>query len=248
MSSPRKPGCVRLGERLLAALVGLPDLAVHVVVAAHAAHRVGGDRHALDQRMRVVAHDVAVLERAGLAFVGIADEILLALVLLRHEAPLEAGGKARAAAAAQRRLLHFGDHGRRRNLLGEDLLQRLVAAARDVVGEPPVRAGEARHDDRVGAVVEETVGGRVHRDCPRSRAAQLGEQRVDLFGAHQAAHPLVVDEQHRRVAAGAEALAFLQRDEAVRRRFAEADAELRLEMLRGLRPRPAARTAGWCRS
>jgi hypothetical protein len=69
---------------------------------------------------------------------------------------------------------------------------------------------------------------------PLPSAAQLRQQRVDLVGRHQAAHPLVVDEEHRRVAARAEALALLQRHEAVRRRLAEADAELGLEVLRGL--------------
>ena len=154
-------GLVRFGDRVLHALVGLPDLAVDVVVAAAAAHRVRGDRHALDQRVRVVPHDVAILERAGLAFVGVADEILVALVLLRHEAPLEARRKARAAAAAQRRPLHFADHRCRRDLLGENLLERRVAAARDVVREPPVGSRQPGHDDGVGAVVQEFAG-RVH--------------------------------------------------------------------------------------
>src|SRR6185312_1039883 len=40
---------VRLLERLLATLVGIPDLAVNVVVAALAAHRVRGNRHPLNQ-------------------------------------------------------------------------------------------------------------------------------------------------------------------------------------------------------
>ena len=93
----------RLAQRLLAALVDVPDLAVDVVVAARAAHRVAADDHALDQRVRVVAQDVAVLERPGLALVGIADDVLVAGEVARHEAPLEAGREARAAAPAQRR-------------------------------------------------------------------------------------------------------------------------------------------------
>src|SRR5690606_14114823 len=58
--------------------VGIPDLAVDVVVADADAHRVSRDRHAFDDDVRVVAQDVAILERARLAFVGIADQALLA--------------------------------------------------------------------------------------------------------------------------------------------------------------------------
>src|SRR5262249_44395398 len=122
------------------------------------------DRHALDQRMRVVAEDVAILERAGLALVGVADEVLVACVLLRHEAPLEPGREARAAPSAQRRLLDFGDYRCRRDLFLEHLALRLRAAARYIVGEPPVAAGEPRHQDGVRAVVEQTVRG-VHREA-----------------------------------------------------------------------------------
>ena len=97
-------------QRLFEALVDLEDLAVDVVAGGAHAHRVGGDGHALDDDVRVVGEDVAVLAGAGLAFVGIADQVLRAGVVLRHEAPLQAGGKARAAAAAQARGLDLGDH------------------------------------------------------------------------------------------------------------------------------------------
>jgi hypothetical protein len=68
--------------------------------------------------VRVVTQDVAVLERARLAFVGIAHQILGAGILARHETPFQAGRKSRAAAASQRRLFHLGN-----NLLGRDLLR-----------------------------------------------------------------------------------------------------------------------------
>ena len=121
-----------------------------------------GDRHTLEQHVRVVPHDVAVLERAGLALVGIADEILVALELLRHEAPLESGRETGAAASAQRRFLHLGDHIRRRRFLGENFLERLVAPALDVIREPPVLTGEAGHQNGVRPVVQESVAG-AHR-------------------------------------------------------------------------------------
>src|SRR5512147_1866915 len=57
------------------------------------------------------------------------------------------------------------------------------------------------------------------------------KQRVEPLVAHEAFHALVVDQQHRRVATGAEALAFLQRELAVSTGFPETDAEPALEVL-----------------
>ena len=93
-------GSVRLFEGLLTALVAIPDFPVDVVITTPAAHRVGGDHHAFDQHVWVVAQDVAVLEGSGLAFVGIAHEVLVAGELLRHEAPFEPGGEAGTATPA----------------------------------------------------------------------------------------------------------------------------------------------------
>jgi len=59
----------------------------------------------------------------------------------------------------------LGDHLLGWHLLGDDFLQRVVAAARDIVGEPPVLAGESGHQDGVGPVVEE-LRGRVHSAFP----------------------------------------------------------------------------------
>ena len=66
----------RLFQRCFEALVGFPDFAVNVVVAHLDTHGIGGDGHALDQLVRVEANDVAVLEGARLAFVGIATRYL----------------------------------------------------------------------------------------------------------------------------------------------------------------------------
>ena len=46
------------------------------------AHGEAGDQAALDQVMRIVAQDLAVLAGAGLGFVGIDDEIVRAAVAL----------------------------------------------------------------------------------------------------------------------------------------------------------------------
>ena len=54
------------------------------------------------QLVRVVAHDLSVLAGAGLALVGVDDEVLgPAVVRLVHEAPLHARGEAGAAAATE---------------------------------------------------------------------------------------------------------------------------------------------------
>ncbi len=80
-----------------------------VVVAHRDAHREGRDDHALDDDVRVELQDVAVLAGARLAFVGIADEVLLPRERAGHEAPLQARREARAAAAAQAGFLDGGD-------------------------------------------------------------------------------------------------------------------------------------------
>src|SRR4029077_1893557 len=77
---------------------------------------------------------VAVLAGAGLALVGVDDEIGRALALLRHERPFEAGREAGAAAPAQPRFLDFVDDPVA--ALGDDFLRTFPVA-------PPSRASEA---------------------------------------------------------------------------------------------------------
>ena len=87
--------------------------------------------------MRILVNDVAILERARLGFVGVADEIDRFLLVRLDEAPLHAAGKSGAAAAAQAGRLHFVDDLGARHL--DRLLQLLVAAVAQVaidVGRP----------------------------------------------------------------------------------------------------------------
>ena len=152
---PQITGSTRLRQRFLEALVDAEDLAVDVVVARADAHRVGRDRHALDDDVRVVAQDVAVLERARLALVGVADQVLLTRKLPRHEAPFQAGGKARTAPAPQPGSLHFRDDflGRHRRLAvcpQQDALECLIATARLVLLKgPAIGRSQSREDLRV---------------------------------------------------------------------------------------------------
>ena len=91
-------------------------------------HGVGAENDALDDEVRVGVDQDAILERAGLHLVGVDDDIARTDVILRNALPFLAGGKARAAAAAQIRvedqLQHLG-----RGALADGGGERLVAAA-----------------------------------------------------------------------------------------------------------------------
>ena len=70
---------------------------------------VAGDDHALDQLVRVLLHQLAVLEGAGLGLVGVAAEVLVH-VALGQEAGLGAHRESGAAAAAQAGSLELVQH------------------------------------------------------------------------------------------------------------------------------------------
>ena len=109
---------IGLVDRRLQHLALADELAADIDVGFVRAHGEAREQRALDQEMRIVAHDVPVLAGAGLRFVGIDDEIVRAAVrLLRHERPFQTRREACAAAAAQARSLHLLD-------------DRLVARAR----------------------------------------------------------------------------------------------------------------------
>jgi hypothetical protein len=106
--------------------------------------------------MRVVAQDIAVLARARLALIGVADHVLRARELARHERPLEAGGEPGAAAPAQRGLLQLRDEILGLYLFTQYFSERSIALALLVIGETPVLAIDALHQDRVGTVIQHT--------------------------------------------------------------------------------------------
>ena len=97
-------GLVGLVDRGLQPLGLAVEFAADVDVRGIRAHGETGDQAALDQLVRIVAHDVPVLAGAGLGFVGVDDQIVrtaVALVVRRHEGPFEPGREAGAAPAAQ---------------------------------------------------------------------------------------------------------------------------------------------------
>src|SRR5690606_26307300 len=103
------------------------ELAANVVVADGSPHRVARDRHALDERVRVVAQDFAVVAGTGLAFVGVDDEVLLPRRILGHEAPFEPRREARTTPTAQPGRLHLLDDLVPGELAREHAPPRLVA-------------------------------------------------------------------------------------------------------------------------
>src|SRR4029077_11861309 len=102
-------GIVGLLDRHLQVARLVVELAADIDVPGGRTHPGAGKETALDQLVRVPAQDVAVLAGAGLALVGIDDEIARALARLRHERPFEPGRKACSAAAAQPRILDLLD-------------------------------------------------------------------------------------------------------------------------------------------
>ena len=130
-------GGTRLIQRLLETLVDLPDLAMNVVVTAIRAHGEGGDCHAFDDRMRVVTHDVAILERPGLAFIGITDNVLVTREGARHERPLQTRREAGATTTTQDGLLNLSNDVFLSHLGFEDTAQLRVTTTSDVILQAP---------------------------------------------------------------------------------------------------------------
>lgn len=127
-------GLIGLLDRALQRLALADELAAHIDVGGNRTHGETGKQRALDQRVRVVAQDVAVLAGAGLGFVGVDHEIARpAIALLGHERPFEAGRKAGAATAAQARRLHLVDDPLA--ALGDDAGRVIPGAARHRAGQ-----------------------------------------------------------------------------------------------------------------
>jgi hypothetical protein len=93
----------RLGERPVQDLRPFDKLAANVNVGELNIVRVARDDHALDELVRVFVNDLAILERARLRFIGIANEVNRLAALAVDKGPLQPAGKTRAAAATQAR-------------------------------------------------------------------------------------------------------------------------------------------------
>ncbi len=124
----------RLPERELQAADRQRVLGAAVDVAHLRADGVAGEDHALDQGMGVALERRTVHERAGVALVRVADDVLGPALRLPGQLPLRAGGEAAAAAAAQPGANQLVDHALGGHL-AERLLETAVAVHREVVVE-----------------------------------------------------------------------------------------------------------------
>src|SRR5438445_375090 len=98
---PQIPLCVGLVDRLLQPCRRhLAELPAAVDVGEVAVERVAADHQSLDQHVRALLQDRAILEGARLALVGVHHQVVWEAGLLADEVPLHAGGEPGAAAAA----------------------------------------------------------------------------------------------------------------------------------------------------
>jgi len=164
------------------------------------AHGETGNGHALNHRVRIAFQNGPVHERAGVTFVGVADDILHVAGGFAAQLPLEAGGKAAAAAAAQPGFLDFADDFLRRPG-AENAGQGAVAVAGDVfldffrIDPPAIAQGDAHLLGGEGEIAERRerldglrfIGGRVaFRNAADHPLADGGE--VDHVLLNQARH------------------------------------------------------------
>ena len=119
-------------DRPLQAQDGERVLGADVEDALRRAGHVAGDRHPLDERVRVALDLVAVHVGAGVALVRVADEVLLGPRGRAQELPLVPREVAGPAAAAQLGRLHLLDDARGVRV-DQDLVEGLVAPDRDVL-------------------------------------------------------------------------------------------------------------------
>ena len=78
MFLPEEAARVRLVDRALEHVLHVEELAADVDVGDLRADGVAGDRAPFDQQVRVALHQQVILERARLALVGVAGDVLAA--------------------------------------------------------------------------------------------------------------------------------------------------------------------------
>ena len=129
--------------------------------------------HALDEAVRIALHQHAVGEGARIAFVGIADHVLLVGRLVQDRLPLDTGGECGAAASTQPGIRHFLDHLRAGH--AQCALQALVSAVRHVlvnvdrIDEAHPRKGQALLAGDVRQFIDYAEAKRVFRTLAASR-------------------------------------------------------------------------------
>ena len=233
-------GLLRGRERLLETHDRERVLGAHVNKSFSRADRVGGDEHALDEGVRIALDHRAVHERAGVALVRVADEVLLVALRVARGVPLEPGGEARAAASGEAGDLDLLDHLLRRHR--EDLADRLVAihrlVGRDVLGVDEAAVPQrdtrlllqellvVRRNLQVGQLRKGRTILVLYACCPRNRL--VDPLRVLFLHLHEALHECaaVVDVDDRLQIAHADAAGDADFDGPLRVQFLHGRADL----------------------
>src|SRR6476661_2698820 len=158
---------ISLGNGALQDTGFLDEFAADIDIGGARAHREAGDQRALDQLVRIVADDLAVLAASGLGLIGVDDQEVgfAGLGLLGHEAPLHAGRETGTAAASQARRLDLLD-------------DRVLADGEQAFGVVPVAAGARGLQPRLletvdvgkDAVLVRKRPGVAHQKAPDERA------------------------------------------------------------------------------
>ena len=161
-------------------LDGQRILGADVDVGLRGADGVGGDDHAFEQPVRVALDHGAVHERAGVAFVGVADQVLLVARRLAGELPLLAGRETRRRRGRAGRSARPCRRPRRASCSRSALRQRRVAAAGDVLVDaaPDRSMPQLASTQRVcGAKNGCSSRNGTSGQARRALAAELAEQR-----------------------------------------------------------------------
>ena len=130
---------MRLCDGLFQNLRREGEFFAHVDVGKLGTHSEAGNRHAFDQLMRILMHDVPVLEGAGFGFVRVADQIDWLGIRGRNEAPLYTGRETCTPTATQ-------------------------AAGFDLVGDGAAIHGERLFELLIPAIFQVTFDGRIVSD------------------------------------------------------------------------------------
>ena len=214
-----------VGQNLFDQFAQIDVFAPEIENALAGADGARRDGHALDQQMRTFGQQHPVLEGAGFALVGVADDHALVGFGIGGEFPFHAGGEAGAAAAAQSACLDGVDDAVRGEV--ERLLEAGIhrhrpeqdrAGMADVVVDhadrPLVRGNRAETGNR--DLLGRFAGLESQRDLARLFGRQLGEDDV-------------VDQRRRRLVAHADAGGVFERERPIGRGLADRDAQRRLE-------------------
>src|SRR5208282_2422861 len=121
----------RLLDRAVQPVDGQGILRADIDDAFRRAHHVSADDHAFDQRVRIAFDFIAIHVRAGIALVGVTDDVLLVGLGLGHEFPLISREISSAAPSTQLGSLDLFEDVLRAPI-DQDLVQGLITSDGDV--------------------------------------------------------------------------------------------------------------------